>query len=140
MLGRFQLVSVLGQGGFGRVYKAWDPQLERMVALKVPTFSGDSKLALRFQTEARSAAKLRHPNIVPTFESGQVSGQLYIASQFVDGKPLSAQIKSQQVTTSLAVQWTMKIARALAYAHDLGSFIATSNPTTSCWTSVMNRS
>ncbi|OAI57916.1 hypothetical protein AYO47_00040 [Planctomyces sp. SCGC AG-212-M04] len=120
-MGRFQLQAILGQGGFGRVYRAYDPQLDRTVALKVPKFAGeDGSQAKRFRMEARAAARLRHPNIVPTFESGQVGSQFYIASQFIDGRPLSAIVKAETIAPDQAVQWTIAIARALAYAHEMG--------------------
>jgi WD40 repeat protein len=120
-LGRFQLQSVLGQGGFGRVYRAYDPQLDRLIALKVPVFgSDDDSRAKRFRAEARSAAQLRHPNIVPTFDSGQIGEQVYIAAQFVRGKTLSALIKEDAIDARKGVGWTIAIARALAYAHGIG--------------------
>ena len=120
-LGRFELQAVLGQGGFGRVYRAYDPQLDRLIALKVPTFSSqDGNKAQRFQSEAKAAAQLRHPNIVPTFESGKIGNQYFIASQFIDGKSLSEIIKSGSVDTRQAAQWVSRIAHALAYAHDMG--------------------
>jgi predicted Zn finger-like uncharacterized protein len=120
-LGRFKLQAVLGQGGCGRVYRAYDPQLDRTIALKVPVFvDDDGSLAQRFQTEARAAAQLRHPHIVPTFDSGQAGSQFYIASQFIDGKPLSAHIREGAVPADRAVEWTIAVARALGYAHGMG--------------------
>jgi len=73
-LGRFELKEILGQGAFGRVFRAYDPQLDRMLALKVPLFRDDERQkAARFQAEAKAAGRLRHPNIVPTFDSGRIS-------------------------------------------------------------------
>lgn len=70
------------RGGGGRVYRAYDPPLDRWVVLKVPGLGGVGGVRTRrFRLEARAAAKLRHPNIVPTFDSGKVGDQLYIASQ-----------------------------------------------------------
>jgi len=113
MLGRFEIQGILGQGGFGRVYRAYDPQLERVLALKVPTFGPqDGNKSRRFQSEAKAAAQLRHPNIVPTFESGKIGNQVFIASQFIQGKPLSEFITSRQVTIRQATQWTSRIAQA----------------------------
>ncbi len=72
-LGRFEIKEELGQGAFGRVYRAYDPQLDRMLALKVPLFSQEEKQkSARFQAEAKAAGRLRHPNIVPTFDSGRI--------------------------------------------------------------------
>src|SRR5262249_32341033 len=68
-LGRFELRTVLGEGGFGRVYRAFDSTLDREVAVKVPILPPDQPaLVERFQREARAAARLRHPNIVAVFE------------------------------------------------------------------------
>lgn len=120
-IGRFEIHSLLGEGGFGRVYRAYDPPLDRWVALKVPRRGGDSGVRTkRFRLEARAAAKLRHPNIVPTFDSGKVGDQLYIASQFVEGDPLSRAISKGPIAVKVAVGWTVAIARALAHAHSLG--------------------
>jgi WD40 repeat protein len=119
-LGRFEILGVLGQGGFGRVYKAYDPQLDRHLALKVPTFGPeDASKAQRFQAEAKAAGRLRHPNIVPTFETGRIGTQYYIASQFIDGRPLNAVIKDGPVSIRDAALWTSRIARALDYAHQM---------------------
>lgn len=120
-LGRFELQTTLGQGGFGRVYRAYDPQLDRLLALKVPTFSSkDGNKARRFQSEAKAAAQLRHPNIVPTFESGKIGNQYFIASQYIDGQAMSEITKAGPTKAKLAAQWVSKIARALAYAHEMG--------------------
>src|SRR5262249_53483684 len=71
-LGRFELKRALGQGGFGTVYLAYDPVLDRSVALKVPKFTPDQRLLIeRFLREGKSAANLHHPNIIAVFESGR---------------------------------------------------------------------
>ena len=142
-LGRFQLEKLLGQGAFGKVFKAYDPQLDRFVALKIPTFGPqDTHKIQRFIAEAKAAAKLRHPSIVPTYESGQIEGQYYIAAQFVPGQTLAARIKeSSSQSSPLAPQGTSatndssstsaptfrqsaeyirQLAEALAYAHKEG--------------------
>jgi WD40 repeat protein len=120
-IGRFELREVLGQGGFGRVYRAYDPQLDREVALKVPTFGPHDKHKIqRFLTEAKAAAGLRHPHIVPTFESGQVDGQYFIVVHFVKGQPLAQAIKQSLLPREQAVRIVVSVARALAYAHHEG--------------------
>ncbi len=120
-IGRFQLRAILGQGAFGRVYRAYDPQLDRMLALKVPIFAQDeTKKAARFELEAKAAANLRHPNIVPVFDSGKVDDHYYIASQFIEGVPLSGKIKADPISFSTAATWARQIASALAYAHEMG--------------------
>jgi eukaryotic-like serine/threonine-protein kinase len=140
-LGRFELTELLGQGAFGKVYRAYDPQLERYVALKIPTFaSDDKKKVLRFVAEARAAARLRHPNIVPTYECGQVNGEHYIASQLVPGQPISKWLKTQESLAAAGAakssdkqtdsnasfnyrqiaDWIHQLAEALDYAHREG--------------------
>ena len=120
-IGRFELREVLGQGGFGRVYRAYDTQLDRDVALKVPTFAPeDQGKVKRFINEARHAARLRHPNIVPLYESGEADGQYYIASQYVPGEPLSARIERDPPAYWQIAEWVRALAAALAYAHDEG--------------------
>jgi predicted Zn finger-like uncharacterized protein len=120
-LGRFELKELLGQGAFGRVYRAYDPQLDRQVALKVPTFGPeDEQKSQRFIAEAKAAARLRHPNIVPTYESGQVDGQYYIAAQFVAGQPLAKRVKEGGVEFRQAAEWVRQLAEGLAYAHRAG--------------------
>lgn len=118
-LGRFRLQRVLGQGGFGKVYRAYDPQLDRVLAIKVPTFSNDdTKRVQRFLTEARAAARLRHPNIVPTFESGKIDGRYFIAAQFISGRPLNEVIKAGGYERRAALEWIVDLAGALSYAHE----------------------
>ena len=121
ILGRFELKKLLGQGGFGRVYRAYDPQLDRFVALKIPTFAiSDRSRVRRFLSEAKAAAQLRHPNIVPTYDSGRAGDKLYIAAQFINGQPLNDRIKNGKVTPREASLWVAKIASAVHYAHEQG--------------------
>src|SRR5207302_9274652 len=80
-LGRFQILGLLGSGSYGVVCKARDPQLDRLVALKVPRLGSLApQEAERFLREARSAAQLRHPAIVPVHDVGQVEGTCYLVS------------------------------------------------------------
>ena len=118
-LGRFELKRLLGQGGFGKVYLAFDPELERDVALKVLTLWPSHRTRVqRFLTEAKAAARLKHPHIVPTFVSGQIESKYFIASEFVDGDLLSKLMKRQTFSLLQAVQLICKLADALAYAHE----------------------
>jgi hypothetical protein len=120
-IGRFQLQAVLGQGGFGRVYRAYDPQLDRQVALKVPRFApDDADQVERFLGEAKAAARLRHANIVAVFESGRDGDDYYIVSEFVEGLPLSERLPQDPPGFRQAAIWVRDLARALAYAHAEG--------------------
>lgn len=119
--GRFELHEVLGRGGFGVVSRAYDPLLDRQVALKLPLFSStDGKKGQRFLNEAKAAARLRHPNIIPLYESGQIDGRLYLATEYVQGKTLAEVIKKSRPSIEQAVRWVREVAGALAYAHDQG--------------------
>ena len=121
-IGRFEIRRQLGEGGFGKVYEAYDPQLARTVAIKVPTFGAENPRRLRrFATEARSAARLHHPNIVAVYENGQTEGgQLYIASEYVAGTTLKSALQVGTASLSQKVTWIRDLAEALAYAHSEG--------------------
>src|ERR1035437_7684143 len=90
-LGHFSLVEKIGEGGMGRVYKARDRRLERLVAIKL---LAESRLAgagqrPRFAQEAKAASPLNHPNITPIHETGEQDGRTFIVMELVDGKPLN---------------------------------------------------
>ena len=120
-VGRFEIVSILGRGSFGTVYRAKDPLLDREVALKVPRFSSDDReMAERFHREARAAARLHHPNIVTLFENGQTADGPYLVNEFIDGIPLSQLLREQSVDLRVAVDWVRQIAEGLHYAHSEG--------------------
>lgn len=89
-LGPYEIKASLGQGGGGEVYRAWDPRLERDVALKIlyERFEADPERVRRFIAEARAASALNHPNIVTVFDAAVDGGTPYIVSELIDGKPL----------------------------------------------------
>ena len=89
-LGKYQIVGELGHGGFASVYKAHDPDLGLDVALKVlePNLMRDREFVERFRTEARVAARLRHPNIARVLNIDQAEGRLFIAIEYVPGRNL----------------------------------------------------
>ncbi|MBC8354942.1 MAG: protein kinase [Planctomycetes bacterium] len=121
-LGRFQIKSELGAGAFGTVYLAYDPVLEREVALKVPQASvvGNEEAAARFLREAKAAAQLTHPNIVPIFDAGSDGQDVFIASKYIEGQTLDAAIKEGRLDDQRAAEVLRQLADALAYAHDQG--------------------
>src|SRR5262249_30012001 len=96
-IGRFAIRQRLGEGAFGVVYRAHDPQLDREVALKVakPHMLNTETRVKRFLREAKAAANLRHPNIVPVHDSGRDGDQYYIASAFIPGQSLAAAVETQ---------------------------------------------
>ena len=123
MIGRYRIEGELGRGGFGMVYKAFDVQLTRHVAIKVPHAHLVNKAAdaEAYLTEARTVANLEHPNIVPVHDVGQ-SDQFpcYVVSRFIEGTDLSDRIKQQPLSIGEAVELVTTIAEALHYAHKQG--------------------
>ena len=122
-LGPFEIISELGRGGMAVVYKAHQTDLQRMVALKIlpPELSLDKNYLQRFLLEARSAAALEHPHIVPIYAIGQAQGYNYIAMKYITGKTLKDVVQQhgaldiQQTATMLE-----QVADALDYAHSQG--------------------
>ncbi len=121
-LGRFEILGELGIGAFGTVYKARDPELDRIVALKVPRSGNLSNRADldRFLREGRSVAQLRHPNIVPVYEVGQFDGIPYLVSAFVNGTTLAEMLTARRPTPLEAARLASTVADALQYAHEQG--------------------
>ena len=122
-IGRYRVERVLGEGGFGIVYLAYDEQLDRLVAIKVPhaRLISKSEDAEAYLAEARTVANLDHPHIVPVYDVGQTDEfPCFIVSKFVEGIDLSARIKLQQLTIQEAVELAVTVAEALHYAHKQG--------------------
>jgi tetratricopeptide (TPR) repeat protein/predicted Ser/Thr protein kinase len=115
---RYEILGEISRGGMGIIYRAWDPQLGRDVALKVlQTDEGNSAEAHeRFQREARLAAGLHHPHIVPIYDTGTWDGRDYIAMQLIDGTTLDKAQMDLRSTLALV----RDAARALHYAHQQG--------------------
>jgi regulator of protease activity HflC (stomatin/prohibitin superfamily) len=120
-MGRFELISRVGMGAFGSVWKARDKFLDRTVAIKIPRQSAMSvDEQEKFFREARTAAQLRHPNIVSVHEVGRDGDSLYIVSDFVHGVTLGDWLTGQQLTSREAAELCAKIAAALHHAHEQG--------------------
>ena len=119
--GRYKVIRPLGSGAMGTVYLAEDSQLERNVALKTPSFEDDpsGELLQRFHREARSAANLRHSNICPVFDVGEIDGRHYISMAYIKGRPLSAYIQPDKPQPERNILILVrKMALALQEAHD----------------------
>jgi hypothetical protein len=130
MLGRFQLLELLGQGSFGAVYKGRDGQLGRTVAVKLPrtgTFA-TAEERNRFFREARNAAGLTHPNIVPVHEIAQDGDLAYIVSDYVEGETRADHLAAQRPTFRKAAEWIVCLAEAIEYAHQHGVIHRDLNP------------
>lgn len=120
-IGRYEVLRLLGEGAFGRVYEAHDPQLERRVAIKVAKAISGATQVKRFLREARAAAQLRHPNIIPVFEYGQIDNENIIVYQFVNGETLKAFIRRQpNLPLSTTIEIIRQLGEGLHYAHEQG--------------------
>ncbi len=121
-IGRFEVVRILGQGAFGLVYLANDPELERPVAIKVPRkgFFSSTEEEQRFFREASSSAQLRHPNIVQVHEISQIDGIPFIVSEFINGVTLKDLASSGLLSFKDIAKLMIQIADAVHHAHANG--------------------
>ena len=119
---QLEIIALLGAGGMGAVYKARQKGLDRLVALKIlpEEFDHDVKFALRFTREARTLAKLNHPNIVSVFEFANVDDVYYFLMEFVDGSTLRDVVRAGQLAPEHALAIVPHLCDALQYAHDQG--------------------
>jgi serine/threonine protein kinase len=121
-LGPYAIVSPLGAGGMGEVYRARDERLGRDVAIKVlpAAFAGDAERRVRFDREARAIAALSHPNVLAIFDTGTHDGQLFIVTELLEGRTLRGQLAEGALPPRKAVEIAGQLARGLAAAHDKG--------------------
>jgi serine/threonine protein kinase len=121
-LGPYEILSPLGAGGMGEVYRARDARLERDVAVKIlpADFSIDPDRRARFEREARAAGQLNHPNIVSVFDVGSHEGTPYIVSELLDGETLRERLRHGALPPRKAVEYGALIARALGAAQEKG--------------------
>lgn len=120
--GRYKIVEEVGKGAMGVVYQAHDPQIDRMVALKVLRQDRVSSedLVQRFLKEAKAIGRLSHPNIVTVFDVGHDHGTIYIAMEFLEGTPLNEVIKEGKLPLEKIVDLGVQMAQAVDYAHEKG--------------------
>lgn len=122
VVGPYQITQWLGAGGMGEVYLAFDPRLERQVALKfLPDYlTNDTRRVQRFKQEARAASALNHPNVATIYEIGEAEGTTYIAMEYVAGQTLSERINGQPLSLNEIIEIATQTADALDEAHTRG--------------------
>src|SRR5215218_2596763 len=121
-IGPYEVVRPLGKGGMGSVFVARDPAIDRLVAIKLLRDGIDSpELRERFKREARSAGRLRHPNIVTIFHVGEFEARPFIVMEYIPGETLAEIIKQQSpLTIGRKIRIIEEMCRGLAYAHKAG--------------------
>ena len=121
-LGPYEILSPLGAGGMGEVYKAKDTRLERTVAVKVlpQAVANDPDALARFEREAKSVAALSHPNILAIHDFGTQDGTAYVVTELLEGETLSAKLASGPIPPKQAVGYALQVAKGLAAAHEKG--------------------
>jgi serine/threonine protein kinase len=95
-IGRYEIKEELGRGGFGQVFRAYDPTIGRLVAIKTLTLGGDTELLQRFRNEAAAAGKLRHNNIAIIYDFGEHDGAPYLVMELLDGEDLERIIANRR--------------------------------------------
>jgi polar amino acid transport system substrate-binding protein len=125
--GRYKIEDSLGKGGMSTVYKATDPNLKRVVAVKLihPHLSDDPDFVRRFEIEAASVAQLRHPNIIQVYDFNHDEETYYMVLEFVPGESLQARLKrlnqqNRRLSVQSAVKYMVEISEAVDYAHKRG--------------------
>ena len=122
-IGKFEILSELGHGAMGKVYRARDPVLDRFVALKTvaPGLLANEETLARFQREARAAAKLQHPNVVTIYELGETGSTVYIAMELLEGLDLSqVMVPQDRFSLEQKIRMMVDVCRGLDYAHKQG--------------------
>jgi eukaryotic-like serine/threonine-protein kinase len=119
-LGPNEILSPLGAGGMGEVYRARDPRLGRDVAIKVlpASLSNDADRLRRFEQEARAAGVLNHPNITAVYDVGTHLGSPYIVQELLEGETLRSELASGSLSPRKAIDYALQIAHGLAAAHE----------------------
>src|SRR5262245_32316840 len=117
-----EILEFVGKGGMGAVYRARQPALDRLVAVKVlpPEVARDPAFAERFSREARSLARFNHPNIVTVYDFGETGGLYYIVMEFVAGKSLRQVMRAGALSRARVLRIVAQVCDALQYAHDGG--------------------
>jgi hypothetical protein len=120
--GRYRLIELIGRGGMGEVWRAYDTAIDRVVALKLlpPNFAGDKVFQERFRREAKAAAGLDEPHVVPIYEFGEIDGRLYVTMRLIKGRDLQTLLADGPLAPERAVRIIEQVAQALHAAHKIG--------------------
>ncbi|WP_231983724.1 serine/threonine-protein kinase, partial [Mycobacterium sp. E2733] len=120
--GRYRLVELLGRGGMGEVWRAYDTAMDRVVALKVllATVAEDPAYVERFRREAHAAAGLDEPHVIPIYDFGEIDGRLYVTMRLVTGRDLQTLLAQGPLEPARAIAIIDQIASALHAAHRVG--------------------
>jgi serine/threonine protein kinase len=120
--GRYRLIELLGRGGMGEVWRAFDTTIDRVVALKVlpPQFADDQIFQERFRREARAAASLDEPHVVPIHDVGEIDGRLYVTMRLIKGRDLQTILAEGPLEPTRAAGIIEQVASALYAAHRIG--------------------
>src|SRR5262245_61675818 len=118
-LSHYRIISKLGAGGMGEVYRARDARLDRAVAIKVlpACLSNDEYRLRRFEQEARATSALNHPNILTIYDIGNHEGSPYIVAELLEGEELREPLSLGALSPRTAIEYANQIAAGLAAAH-----------------------
>src|SRR6201987_1729448 len=121
-LGPYEIVSPLGAGGMGEVYRARDTRLDRAVAVKIlpAAFSSDADRLHRFEHEARILSSLNHPNLLAIHDVGAQDGVHYLVSEFLEGQTLREKMNGGPLPQRKLTEYAVEVAKGLAAAHEKG--------------------
>src|SRR6202022_1852435 len=120
--GRYRLIELLGRGGMGEVWRAYDTATERVVAVKLlpPNFADDPVFQERFRREAKAAAGLDEPHVVPIHDYGEIDGRLYVTMRLIKGRDLQTILADGPLEPARAVSIIEQVAQAVQAAHKIG--------------------
>src|SRR6202158_3734974 len=121
-LGPYEILSPLGAGGMGEVYRARDKKLDRDVAVKVlpQSVAADPDMLARFEREAKAVAALSHPNILAIFDFGTQDGIAYAVMELLQGETLRGKLDAAPIPQKQAVEYALQVAKGLSAAHEKG--------------------
>jgi eukaryotic-like serine/threonine-protein kinase len=122
-IGKYEVLAMLGRGGMGVVYKAYNPKLDSLVAIKMMTVghAEDPELLQRFYREAQATASLQHPNIVTVYDLGEQDGSPYLVMQYLEGESLEAILASGRLLRAAEkIHYVLEACHGLSYAHGRG--------------------